>query len=105
MGCRIGAGSVHYAGHPGHMLECLGRIGRQMPRKLRELRAEMRRHGARITAQVGSHEKWKHPLVHDVYVELSGADGNDAKPYQEKDVKRLIREIRAADETQRRQQP
>ena len=76
-----------------------------MPRKLRELRAELRRNGVGITAQVGSHEKWKHPLVKDMYVELSGADGNDAKPYQEKDVKRLIREIRAAEEAQWRQQP
>ncbi|HEV2404552.1 MAG TPA: type II toxin-antitoxin system HicA family toxin [Ktedonobacterales bacterium] len=76
-----------------------------MPRKLRELRAEMRRHGARVTAQAGSHEKWKHPLVQSAYVELSGADGADAKPYQEKDVKRLIREIRVAEEAQRRQQP
>lgn len=76
-----------------------------MPRKLRELRAEMRRHGARITAQVGSHEKWKHLLVADYYVQLAGADGDDAKPYQEKDVKRLIRKIRAAEAAQRRKQP
>ena len=34
-----------------------------MPRKLRELRADMRRHGARITSQVSGHEKWKHPLL------------------------------------------
>lgn len=70
-----------------------------------KLRADLLRHGARITSQVGSHEKWKHPLVRDFYVQLAGADGDDAKPYQEKDVKRLIRDIRAAKQAQRRQQP
>lgn len=34
-----------------------------MPRKLRQLRADLRRLGALITTLVGSHEKWKHPLV------------------------------------------
>lgn len=77
-----------------------------MPRKLRELRTDLRRHGARIISQAGSHEKWRHPLVPDSYVELAGADGADAKPYQEKDVRRLIRDIRAAEEAlRRRQQP
>lgn len=55
-----------------------------MPRKLRQLRADLRRLGAQITTQVGSHEKWKHPLVKDFYVQLAGADGDDAKPYQDK---------------------
>jgi hypothetical protein len=76
-----------------------------MPRKLRQLRADLRRHGARISSQVGSHQKWKHPLVSDSYAELAGADGDDAKPYQEKDVKRLIREIEAAERAQRGQLP
>jgi hypothetical protein len=75
-----------------------------VPRKLRELRADLRRNGARKFSQVGSHEKWKHPLVND-YVMLAGADGDDAKPYQEKDVKRLISDIRAAEQAQRRKQP
>lgn len=86
-------------------MECDHRREDDVPRKLRELRADLRRHGARITSQVGSHEKWKHPLVRDFYVQLAGADGDDAKPYQEKDVKRLIRDIRAAEHAQRRQQP
>jgi len=41
-------------------------------------------------------------LVRDFYVELAGADGADAKSYQERDVRRLIRDIRAAEEAQRR---
>ncbi len=64
-----------------------------MPRKLRELRADLRRSGARTTHQVGSHEKWQHPLVPDLYVELVGKDGADAKPYQERQVQGLLRRI------------
>lgn len=58
-----------------------------------------------MTTQEGSHQKWKHPLVRDFYVDLAGADGDDAKPYQERDVKRLIREIEVAEKAQRGQQP
>jgi hypothetical protein len=76
-----------------------------VPRKLRKLRADLRRHGARVSSQVGSREKWKHPLVRDEYAILAGADGDDAKPYQEKDVKRLIQAIQAAEQAQRGHQP
>jgi predicted RNase H-like HicB family nuclease len=65
-----------------------------MPRKLRELRADLRRHGASVISQSGSHEKWKYPLVPDHYVVLAGADGADAKPYQDKDVREMVRAIR-----------
>jgi predicted RNA binding protein YcfA (HicA-like mRNA interferase family) len=34
----------------------------------------------------GSHTKWKHPLVPLTTLILSGHDGEDAKPYQEKAV-------------------
>ena len=39
-----------------------------MPRKLRELRAGLRRAGATVVDQEGSHEKWAHPLVPDYHV-------------------------------------
>ena len=74
-----------------------------MPRKMRQLRADLRRAGAKVTSQAGSHEKWRHPLVPDLSVELAGHDGDDAKPYQEREVRTLLR--RAAEESKRRQQP
>lgn len=73
-----------------------------MPRKLRELRKDLRRAGAQVASRVGSHEKWRHPLVPTVAVELAGHDGTDAKPYQEKQVGELLKRVA---EAKRRQQP
>ena len=61
-----------------------------MPRKLRELRADLRRAGWQQVRQTGSHQTWQHPDVPGVSIRLSGNDGDEAKPYQEKDVARAI---------------
>ena len=62
-----------------------------MPRKLRQLRSDLRRAGLELTDRgKGSHEVWEHPDVPDASVTLSGHDGDDAKPYQERDVRRAI---------------
>jgi predicted RNA binding protein YcfA (HicA-like mRNA interferase family) len=66
-----------------------------MPPKVRQLKASLRRAGAYQVSQEGSHTKWKHPLAPSTIVVLSGHDGDDAKPYQEKDVKILLKQIRA----------
>jgi HicA toxin of bacterial toxin-antitoxin, len=66
-----------------------------MPRQLRQLRGDLRRAGWEVDRQSGSHQIWKHPLV-------AGADGHDAHPYQERDVRNAVR---LAHEAQRRQQP
>ena len=66
-----------------------------MPRKLRQLRADLKAAGAYIASQEGSHQKWKHPKV-TAPVELAGNDGKDAKHYQEQQVKQFIRLIREA---------
>jgi predicted RNA binding protein YcfA (HicA-like mRNA interferase family) len=52
-----------------------------MPRKLRELRSDMRRAGFSIDRQSGSHEIWTHPGLPGVTVSLAGQDGADAQPY------------------------
>ncbi len=67
-----------------------------MPRKLRQLRAELRRAGCYIYSQKGSHERWIHALVPNGKVTLAGHDGEDAKPYQEKEVRELLRLIAEA---------
>lgn len=64
-----------------------------MPRKIRQLKADLRKAGAYQVSQEGSHTKWKHPLVSTITVVLSGHDGDDAKPYQEKVVRTLIQKI------------
>lgn len=73
-----------------------------MPRKLRQLRADLRRAGWIIDRQSGSHQIWKHALLPAQEVNLAGADGSDAHRYQERDVREAVR---LAQEAQRRQQP
>lgn len=43
----------------------------------------------------GSHTKWSHSLL-SYKITVSGKDGNDAKQYQEKDVKNFISDIKEA---------
>ncbi len=71
-----------------------------MPRKLRQLRADLRRAGFSVDHQRGSHQVWKHPLIPGVSANLAGADGADAKPYQEQEVRSALRRL---EEAQRRQ--
>ena len=67
-----------------------------MPRKIRQLKADLRKAGAYLASQEGSHAKWKHPLVPVRTLILSGHDGDDDKPYQERAVRDLLREIAEA---------
>jgi predicted RNA binding protein YcfA (HicA-like mRNA interferase family) len=62
-----------------------------MPRKIRELIADLEGAGFENQGGKGSHRKFVHPnVVRSVVV--SGKEGNDAQPYQEKAVKRAIKE-------------
>jgi len=67
-----------------------------VPRKVRHLKADLRRAGAAQVAQESSHTKWKHPLVPGMLMELAGADGDDAKQYQERDLREALRRIQEA---------
>jgi len=73
-----------------------------MPRKLRQLRADLRKAGYRHDHSTGDHEIWKHPLVPG-HVNVAGADGKDAQPYQEKAVREAVQTAREA-ERRRKQQ-
>ena len=65
-----------------------------MPRKLRELRAELRRAGWRLERQTGSHQTWRHSRLPGINVRLAGSDGDDAKPYQESNVARALDSVK-----------
>lgn len=67
-----------------------------MPRKIRQLKGDLRRAGAAIVRQRGSHGTWQHPAIDGVLVELAGHDGDDAHQYQERDVRDALRRIGAA---------
>jgi predicted RNA binding protein YcfA (HicA-like mRNA interferase family) len=61
-----------------------------MPRKVRQLIAELERAGFANRGGKGSHRNFVHPK--GVRVTLSGNPGHDAKPYQEREVRRKIEE-------------
>ncbi|WIG58443.1 MAG: hypothetical protein OJF49_001189 [Ktedonobacterales bacterium] len=71
-----------------------------MPRKVRELEAELRKEGFIRRPGKGSHRRWTHAL-YPGHVALSGQEGDDAKSYQEREVRNAIQTVRDA----RRQQP
>jgi len=61
-----------------------------MPRKIRELIRDLKRAGFVNRGGRGSHRNYEHPKR--IRVTISGKLGDDAKPYQEKEVKRSIEE-------------
>ncbi len=74
-----------------------------MPRKIRELRADLRRAGFReLTGRgKGSHRMYEHPDASHAGVTLAGNDGDDAAPYKEKQVRDAIAAVREAQRRQR----
>jgi predicted RNA binding protein YcfA (HicA-like mRNA interferase family) len=64
-----------------------------MPRKLRELIADLESAGFVVgTGGKGSHRKFRHSRFRGAVI-LSGNEGKDAHPYQEKQVRNAIRQI------------
>jgi len=61
-----------------------------MPRKVRELIRDLERAGFINRGGKGSHRNFEHSR--NVRVTISGQPGEDAKPYQEREVKRAIEE-------------
>ncbi|MDP6042746.1 MAG: type II toxin-antitoxin system HicA family toxin [Candidatus Latescibacteria bacterium] len=65
-----------------------------MPRKIRQLIQNLKRAGFYEISGggKGAHRKYTHSQYHGT-VTLSGKSGDDAKPYQERQVKDAIQEI------------
>lgn len=64
-----------------------------MPRKIRELIAELQKHGFVDRGGKGSHRNFAHPRLGRP-ITISGDGGDDAKKYQEKAVKAAIAEAK-----------
>jgi predicted RNA binding protein YcfA (HicA-like mRNA interferase family) len=64
-----------------------------MPKKIRELKAMLRKAGFSTRPGKGSHTVWKHPLLAGT-VTLAGADGDDAQRYQEAAVRKILQQLR-----------
>jgi len=63
-----------------------------MPRKIRQLIMDLEKFGFVNRGDKGSHRNFWHPKCSYV-VRLSGNSGADALPYQEKAVKRALKEV------------
>lgn len=64
-----------------------------MPRKIRELIKELEAAGFVNRGGKGSHRNFEHPK--NIRVTVSGKPGEDAKPYQEKEVDQKIEESKS----------
>ena len=65
-----------------------------MPPKIRELKAELQKAGFIYRPGKGSHTVWEYPDYPDITVTISGQNGDDAKPYQVKDVKNQLKRLK-----------
>ncbi len=68
-----------------------------MPRKIRQLKADLRRAGFVLVPKrgKGSHTFWVFAHDEGIDITLSGKDGDDARLYQEQDVREAIAQARA----------
>ena len=66
-----------------------------MPKKIRELKAMLRKAGFSSRPGKGSHTFRVHPALTD-RITISGADGDDAQRYQEAEVRNILRKLREA---------
>jgi predicted RNA binding protein YcfA (HicA-like mRNA interferase family) len=64
-----------------------------MPPKIRQLKANLSKAGFTQRPAKGSHTYWTHSALPGTEITLSGKDGNDAKPYQIKDIDNAIRKL------------
>ena len=66
-----------------------------MPRKIRQLVADLESAGfVRVPGGKGSHRKFRHVKFRG-FVLISGHEGDDARHYQEKQVRNALRQIKS----------
>jgi hypothetical protein len=66
-----------------------------MPRKKRQVKSDLRRLGFDEDERggKGSHSKWTHPLLPGLTIIISGSDGDDAKPYDERALRDAMKRL------------
>lgn len=65
-----------------------------MPPKIRKLKSDLQKAGFIARPAKGSHTVWFYPPNPSIEVTLAGNDGNDAKPYQMKEVRNALKEAK-----------
>jgi len=68
-----------------------------MPKKIKQLKNMLLKAGFICKGAKGSHSKWIHTKLTQTVI-ISGKDGSDAKPYQEKLVSNAIELLGKAEE-------
>ena len=63
-----------------------------MPKKIRELIERLKKAGFVDRGGKGSHRNFRHPAGEKITI--SGNPGHDAKKYQKREVKKVIREVK-----------
>lgn len=64
-----------------------------MPLKIRQLKADLKRAGFVSRSAKGSHTFWEHPQFPDLFITISGHDGDDAQKYQVRDVRKILMQL------------
>ena len=72
-----------------------------MARKIRQLIRDLERAGFVNRGGRGSHRNFQHPA--GVRVTISGKEGDDAKPYQEREVEQAITDSQEDEENEEEQ--
>jgi predicted RNA binding protein YcfA (HicA-like mRNA interferase family) len=76
-----------------------------MPRKVRQIKAELKKAGFSWRPGKGSHTVWRHPLLPHIKVTVSGGDGDDAQDYQEKEAREALRALEEVLKQQKKGKP
>lgn len=74
-----------------------------MPRKIRQIKADLRRAGfvLLLGRGKGDHTMYQHPDVADAIVGLDGKDGDDAKRYMEQSLRVALAKVAEAGQAKR----
>ncbi len=68
-----------------------------MPKKIRELKSLLLKAGFSYKPAKGSHSKWIHPKLPKAII-IAAKDGDDAKPYLEKQVNEALEALKEMEE-------
>lgn len=71
-----------------------------MPRKVRQLKADLSKAGFSWRPGKGIHTVWWHSLIPTIEVTVSGQDGDDAQRYQEREVREALEALEQAKKQQ-----
>lgn len=69
-----------------------------MPRKIRQIKADLKTLGFVNRGGKGDHTNWLHPNYPSLIVSVAGKDGDDCKHYNEADLKRVRAALKAFEE-------